>query len=284
MAGLASTAIAVGGQLLGGIFGSKNTTKESWKGSYGALVGHAQGAIEGARRTGFNPLTLLGASPASGIPGDNSAFGQSVANASLLLADELSTNKATVDKLNAYQTQNLRLQRRLDTVSVRTPVPGVYGGARQPSDPEVYGGTQADGIVASGEAGETRPLDREYVSGLGGDADYSKPDSVTGPQASVAQDVPAFRAFGHDFYGSGLFSSGQQVEDAIGEGPLQWAVSPVLAFDAVGNEAYKWGARVAQKRWKRDLVRGYDRARPDRSYDGYTVKPRRAYAPSATMP
>jgi len=136
-----STAIAVGGQILGGIFGSKNTTKESWKGSYGALVGHAQGAIEGARRTGFNPLTLLGAAPASGIAGDSSAFGQSVANAALLLADELSTNKATVDKLNAYQTQNLRLQRRLDAVSVRSPVPGVYGGARQPSDPEVYSGS-----------------------------------------------------------------------------------------------------------------------------------------------
>lgn len=116
------------GSLLGGIsalFGGGNTTKQSWKGAYGSLVGHAEGAIEGYKRTGINPLTLLGVTPSSGLPGQN-YFGQAVADAGMLLADAFASRE-DVGRLERAERLNEKLRKQVTDLVLRPAVPGVYG-------------------------------------------------------------------------------------------------------------------------------------------------------------
>lgn len=129
------TLIAAGGNLLGGLLGRGKKVRAQ-DNSYG----HVKGIMKAAKEFGFNPLTLLGSvSAVGGAAADNSSLGQGIANAALIASDAISAKRATAKRLNDYQTQNQRLQSRLDAITIRPPVPGVYGRARLPSDPEVYG-------------------------------------------------------------------------------------------------------------------------------------------------
>ena len=170
----------VAASVIGGLFGSKDTTKESWKGSYGSLVGHAQGAIEGYRRTGINPLTLLGATPSSGQPWGVDPMGQAFADAAMFAADSfLKKGNQQALLVNEYQRQNKELQDRLTHVTLQPKVPGVYGGgdgaAAGVADPVLPVEPSGGGRVA-GPAGrplsdvdrgfladERRPVDNEDV-------------------------------------------------------------------------------------------------------------------------
>lgn len=261
---LAGPIIGAVGSLLGGIFGKSKGVSPSAQ-SYG----HVQGLMNASKEFKISPLTLLNANvPGGHTAANNAPMGQAFADAAMFAADAfLKQGNQQALLVNQYQEQNRQLQERLTHVTLQPKVPGVYGGG----DAGPRAASSGDG---SGETGEAAAFPRDDVSRFGGDAIYGSPDDITGPQASVKQDVPAFRLFGHDFYGSGLFSTGQQVEDAIGEGPLQWAVSPALAYDAVGNEAFKWGERVGSERWKAKLKAKYERDRPDRVYDGIKSKPK----------
>lgn len=231
MAGpLAVPVIGAIGNLLGGLFGRSKQKVISAGDNFQSHIG---GLMLAAKEHGFNPLTLLQNGQAIGptvLNSDNSAFGAGIANAFALAGDAIASKRATAQKLNNYQTQNQRLQSRLDAITLRSPVPGVYGVAKMPSDPEVYG--NAADLPKTG-------FNLPFHAPLSAAADIPRPDSVTPVQAAVAQDVPAFRLFGRDFFGSGMFSSGQQIEDALGEGPMQWAYQPVAVVDAIGNEVYK---------------------------------------------
>jgi len=159
--------IKAGASLLGGIFGSKNTTKESWKGSYGSIIGHAQGLIEAERRTGINPLTLLGASPGSGIAGNN-AMGQAFSDAAMFAADAfLKDGNQQALLVNQYQEQNRQLQERLTHVTLQPKVPGVYGGGDGPG-PESVGAVPGGGV---GPAGSPRDLADQLGSDYGREVD-----------------------------------------------------------------------------------------------------------------
>ena len=131
--------LAAGASILGGLLGRSKTKPIS---AGDNAYSHVEGIMRAAQTFGWSPLTLMGSvSPVGGTPGttDNSAFGQGIANAGMILSDRMSakqTQKAKLEKINQTQT---RLQNRLDAITIRTPRPGVYGRARIPADPEVYG-------------------------------------------------------------------------------------------------------------------------------------------------
>lgn len=157
---LAAPIIGAIGSLVGGLLGRSKTKSPTAEEN---AFGHVKGIMSAASTFGFNPLTLLGSVGAvGGGPNsvDNSSFGQGVSNAAMLLADGLTRNGGVANKLNQYQQQNARLQQRVDQLTIRSPVPGLYGRSRLPSDPAVYGdgsygsagvsgGRRADGASAS---------------------------------------------------------------------------------------------------------------------------------------
>lgn len=259
----AAPLIKVAGSLLGGLFGSKSQKKaEARQREYDKPV-NVRARYEEA---GINPLLAFqgGVVGQSQAVGSANYMGAAIADASMIIADELAQQK-DAGKLSQLQSMNQRLQEKVANLTLRPKVGGIYAGREQtPTMRQAfgYGGADAGTEDGSGETGEGRSFPRDGVSPLGGVDDYSTDDLVTGPQASVKKDVPAFRLFGRDFYGSGLFSSGQQVEDAIGEGPLQWFVSPVLGLDALGNGFYQMGGEYSSRKWKEKLINGYSKPKP----------------------
>lgn len=112
-----------------------------------------QGLMAAAKDFGWNPLTLLTNGQAIGPTViDNSAFGNAVANAGMMLGEAMSARRAEKAKMEKLNQTQARLQKRLEAITLRAPVPGVYGRARMPADPEVYGG-RTDSGVSAGNAG-----------------------------------------------------------------------------------------------------------------------------------
>lgn len=133
---VAPAVIGAVGSILGGLFGR---TKAISAGDN--AFSHVQGIMRASSTFGFNPLTLLGAvSPMGGTPADNSSFGQGIANAAMIASDAIGARQNSLagrsERLNQTQA---RLQKRLNAITIRAPVPGVYGRVRLPSDPQVYG-------------------------------------------------------------------------------------------------------------------------------------------------
>lgn len=139
---------AAAGSVLGGLLGKSKTTTAG-QNRYSDI----RGLMKAAKEYGFNPLTLLSQGQAIGPSSvDNSAFGAGIANAFALAGDAVSAKRAQAKKLNDYQNQNKRLTEKVNAITLRSPVPGVYGTSKMPSDPEVY----SDGTAES------------YVSGVSG--------------------------------------------------------------------------------------------------------------------
>jgi hypothetical protein len=195
-----------------------------------------------AEAAGFNPLLFIGpgvgqqSAVASAVSSGN-FMGSALADAGMQIADQMSKNRelARLEKLSA---ENKKLAEKVQNLTIRPKMGGVYAQREATASLRAATGrTNASGTALSfGDLSSRSPLASVPVG-----AD----DGVrTGVQLAVTKDVPAFRLFGHDFYGSGLFSTGQQMEDAVGEGPLQWAYSPMVVADAGLNEAYKLGART----------------------------------------
>lgn len=199
-----------------------------------------------AEKAGFNPLLFVGpgvgqqmgvASTSAPQIAASNYMGAAVADAGMMIADQMSKNRelARLEKLSA---ENKKLAEKVQNLTIRPKVGGVYAQREAtPSLRAATGGKDASPTGLSfGDLSARSPL---ASAPLGAD------DGVrTGVQLSVTKDVPAFRLFGHDFYGSGLFSTGQQMEDAVGEGPLQWAYSPMVLADGLLNESYKLGKRI----------------------------------------
>lgn len=133
---VAPAVIGAVGSILGGLFGRKKAISAGDN-----AFSHVQGIMRASSTFGFNPLTLLGAvSPMGGTPADNSSFGQGIANAAMIASDAIGARQNSLagrsERLNQTQA---RLQKRLNAITIRAPVPGVYGRVRLPSDPQVYG-------------------------------------------------------------------------------------------------------------------------------------------------
>lgn len=158
------TLLAVAGSILGGLFGrSKQKVISAGDNRYSDV----QGIMRAAKDFGFNPLTLLTQGQAIGptvTTQDNSAFGAGIANAFALAGDAITARRAQTQKLNDYQNQNRRLMAKVNAITLRSPVPGVYGTSKMPSDPEVYGNDtflapDGGGSVSGGPAGSPAGLE-----------------------------------------------------------------------------------------------------------------------------
>lgn len=102
----------------------------------------------------------------------------------------------------------------------------------------------SDGYNFTGTGEAAMPAPVQY----GGDADESVPERLAatkiGPTGVNENLTPQLTLGGVNWSGSGLFSSGQTVEDSLGEGPLQWVVSPLIATDMIIHTSM-------QKAWER---------------------------------
>jgi hypothetical protein len=128
MVGVGPALIQAGGSLLGGLFGKK--APSAGQNAYS----HVKGIMRAADAFGFNPLTLLGAvTPMAGSATPN-YMGEAISNAAAIAADALSRRGAPAARLQRAEEENERLQRKVDRLSLRPNVPGVYNGVGVSAD------------------------------------------------------------------------------------------------------------------------------------------------------
>lgn len=166
--------IGAGGSLLGGLLGNNNQNKinaQQIAFSREQMQQQRAWALEdqreqftrlrsSAEQAGFNPLTVLGAAPMSGMVNpvaaggvslsSNNYMGQAIAESSLMLADAFAKTRAaqttrTVEDLNR---QRDILQRKLTDATLRPKIPGVFGTGANPL-PQPQGGGNAQSAVPS---------------------------------------------------------------------------------------------------------------------------------------
>lgn len=225
-----ATIIGIGSTLLGGLFAPKPKY----------VVPDYAKIRSGAEAAGFNPLTALTQGPAGQVVQPENYMGNAISSAGLMLADNL-TKTARAARLQKLTGENEKLQDKVQRLTLQPKVGGVY--ARRESVPTLRaalgasnGATDSKPVPASTPSHSARVENSPAAGAVVGPDD----GNLTGPQLSVKKDVPAFRFLGHDFYGSGLFSTAQQFEDSLGEGEfLQTGTAALLGADAVGNEAHK---------------------------------------------
>lgn len=214
------------GAVLGGLFGRSKTKTTSAGDNFYSHVG---GIVNAARDFGFNPLTLLTNGQAIGpssVTQDNSAFGAGIANAFAIAGDTFLSKRNTAAKLNQYQKQNERLQNRLNAITLRPPVPGVYGRNSLPADPEVYGG-QGPEVPSSyvpsvaGPAGGPRPLRTTDAGFLGDPRREYDNQPVKSHSGTIVIDNPALPI-------------PAKVLTLDGDEPLHWYEYPSLIQPAIG--------------------------------------------------
>lgn len=226
---VAAALISAGATLLGGLLAPKPKY----------VVPDYAKIRSGAEAAGFNPLTALTQGPAGQVVQPENYMGNAIASAGLMLADNM-TKAARAARLQKLTGENEKLQDKVQRLTLQPKVGGVY--ARRESVPTLRAalGAKGSSSASTGSPVSANAFDRMANSPFAGAVVGPDDDNLTGPQLSVKKDVPAFRFLGHDFYGSGLFSTAQQFEDALGEGELlQTGTAAVLGADAVGNEAYK---------------------------------------------
>lgn len=202
---------------------------------------------------GFNPL--LGISPnanstAGYAPTMGGGFttapdfmGSAMANAGSAIAEGFYQNSQQQIAKTQLEMENRRLEHLIEQTTLRPTVAGIYGdrnGTTGKSVRPVSNLPDKTGRSTSPFDGSRLPSD---VADLA-----SKPNSDGNSPSDFNENiVPRASFFGVNWVGSGNFSSGQTVEDAIGEGPLQWAVSPLIALDMVSNTLGN-GARSGMRR------------------------------------
>lgn len=222
---VAAALISAGATLLGGLFAPKPKY----------VVPDYAKIRSGAEAAGFNPLTALTQGPAGQVVQPENYMGNAIASAGLMLADNL-TKTARAARLQKLTGENEKLQDKVQRLTLQPKVGGVY--ARRESVPTLRAALGAKGSSSASVGGQVSAVVSE-ASPLAGAVVGPDDNNRTGPQLAVTKDVPAFRFFGHDFYGSGLFSTGQQMEDSVGESPAMALYSPVVIADAALNEANK---------------------------------------------
>jgi hypothetical protein len=245
--------IGAAGSLLGGLF----APKPKW------VTPNYQDIRNKAEAAGFNPLTALTSAPGQAMQGAN-YMGSAIADAGLMLADAFSQSKRG-QNLSKVQAENDKLKERVESLTLRPKVGGVYA-ARQ-AVPTVR---QALGVKGASSASTGSPVsanafDRMANSPFAGTVVGPDDDNLTGPQLSVKKDVPAFRLFGHDFYGTGAFSTGEQLESGVGESEIVSTLyAPLVITDAALNEANKTYQRYVGQpfvKWGKSLFEP-NKARP----------------------
>lgn len=119
--------ISAGSSLFGGLFGKKPPT--SGQNSFS----HVSGIMRASEKFGFNPLTLLGSVGAVGGGTPQNYMGAAIADAGLAYANGM-TEKGRLDQIkrsNDLEEANLELRRKVEQMTIRPKVGGIYAANQQ---------------------------------------------------------------------------------------------------------------------------------------------------------
>lgn len=189
--------IGAGINLLGGLF-SKPKPKY--------VVPDYAGIRRKAEAAGFNPLTALTQGPQGSVVEGGNSMGTAIADAGLMLADSLAKSKKT-GILSRVQTENAELRDKVNNLTLRPKVPGVY--AQRQSVPSVPSALGVSDVPSSGLSASASVAD--------------VPDSK----------LPAGVSFGGvTLYPAPGFSDAERIESRYGDIAQSFIGMGVLAADA----------------------------------------------------
>jgi hypothetical protein len=120
MAGpLAAPIIGAVGSLLGGLFGKSKTKNEYVVPDYAGIRSKAEAA-------GFNPLFAMANAPGQVVQTTSGGYmGNAIADASMIMADAVA-KQSDAGKLSQVQAQNRALNKKVQSLTLRPVVGGIY--------------------------------------------------------------------------------------------------------------------------------------------------------------
>jgi hypothetical protein len=216
-----ATLLTIGSTLLGGLFGKP-------KAKY--VVPDYAGIRSKAEAAGFNPLTALTQGPQGSVIDTNAGMGSAIAEAGLMLADNLSKASAA-SKLQQAQGENAKLRAKVQSLTLRLKVGGVYAAREStPSLGAALGRSNAANARASG-GGVSGTATSSSVAGGGasGSGVIDLPSSyVIDPRREV-QHKPVASTSGFMVIDSPLIDRRMYIPTLDGDEPLQAGDLPSLA-------------------------------------------------------
>lgn len=234
----AATIIKAGATLLGGLL-SKPKPKY--------VVPDYMGIKNAAEAAGFNPLTALTQGPAGSVVDMAGGMGASIAEAGLMLADNLKKASAS-SKLSQAQSENAKLREKVTNLTLRPKVAGIY--AQRQAVPSLAGALGASNAVSGGSRGVVAD------SGVQSDAPASPlatPDKLDPRRPVKVADVvsdPGYIVLDNPLLPKARIPSLNGEIPDIGQ--LPW-IGGSLAFaygEQMANEALS-------RKWKADLIASY---------------------------
>lgn len=214
-----------------------------------------QGIRANAEQAGFNPLTVLNSGRSFGA-GYQPQFGNALGQLGQGITDAINGQEQLKIQKAELEIERQRVDQLAKAMTLGPKIPGIYG-ARSG-----YGSGTARGN-STGNAEQSG--DQRDVLDVSGNLADARDKGAGLPSNYTKVEAPALTAFGIPFTGSGAFGSGQSVEDALGEGPLQWAASPIIASDMVGHTAGlsfgNWVSKRQQSKADKAMDEWFRRAR-----------------------
>lgn len=230
------TVAAVGGKLLGGLLGNNSDKKRAKTERKWALEDQAQFFVrnrKAAEDAGFNPLSAMGmfqgTAPTSAAGGNY--MGNAIADAGLLVADNLQLQKEEKGRIAQLEAANQKLQDRIIDMTIRPKVGGIYAANHVTPGIKAALGAKNE---RSGKAGEIGSLDPQ---------DYTLGGAIPIPDGTIDR-------------GSGLFLGGAHLEGAPGWSPASVIeenygdselISTLYGIAKVGADTWHNGKRLYRR-------------------------------------
>ncbi|MBY5970811.1 hypothetical protein KUV28_00565 [Ferrimonas balearica] len=280
MSGIESALISATGSLVGGMFGSGGGKVRLP--NYVKLRRYME-------KAGFNPL--LGVGPvSSGVSGGSNYMGSAIADAALQVADGMQRKAAQEGEAQKLREQNVQLAKKVQDLTIRPRVGGIYSGnVSTPSLRSAMGvqdeqsGTSGSLPAGGGSSTVSSPSTVRRPDGAAVHADPDgavtfDPDEGAYTASGEKTVLPALRAFGINWRGSGRFDNAQTIEDTMGDGPLGGFVNFGQVFDTIGHTASiaynDWRDDARMKRMYRDYYESRSKpSRPKRDQLPYIAPP-----------
>jgi hypothetical protein len=166
---IGSALISGASSILGGLFGKP-------KSKY--VVPDYKGIRKGAEEAGFNPLTALTQGPQGSVVTSSNPMGTAIADAGLMLADSLAKSKKG-GILSKVQSENAELQRRVQNLTLRPKVAGVYGRQQSvPSVPQALG-VSSGSVSGSGLSSAALGAGSDLVTSAAGSVEFGPDGLIT---------------------------------------------------------------------------------------------------------
>lgn len=242
-----SAIASIGGSalsFLGGRKSRKMQEKMYWQNRWDNLP---EGIRANAEAAGFNPLVFAGPGVGNGA-GYQPTMGHELSTAGQVITDASLALENQKIRRSELELENKRLEELVKANTLRPTVPGVYGarnGQANRQNPRSVPGN-VDG------SGDLSPKSSLRAARLGGAGDPSSYNPV---------EAPALKAFGLPWTGSGLFSTGESWEDALGDSPLSWIASPLIAGDMFGYTIGQAYSRYQQSKADKAMEEWFRRER-----------------------